>query len=531
MSGEERSLPEGWAEAAIGDVCIVCSGIGFPLQYQGNAKGDYPVYKVGDVSRAVRDYSGKLSISENYVDEAVLPLLKGYVFPIGTTLFAKIGEAVRLNRRAFVLRPGLADNNVMGVVPEGVDQKYIHYFMKTVDLEDAARSTTVPSIRKSDIDSIVIPLAPLAEQKVIADTLDGLLAQVDTLQARLDAIPAILKRFRQSVLSAAVTGKLTEEWGGREISWPIRPLGKRVNNLDNQRIPISSSLRENRAGVYPYYGASGVIDTIDGYTHEGDFVLIGEDGANLLARTKPIAFLTSGRVWVNNHAHVLDCGDLIQNKFFMFYINSLDLTPWISGTAQPKLNQEKMNSIPIPVPPLPEQHEIVRRVEELFALADQIEKRVEEARSRAKHLTQSILAKAFRGELTTQWRAEHPELVTGENSAQALLERIRAARAQAPEKGKRGRKSLEKGRLVADYSEIIQTRISSKEREMSKSRTDDDVMGKPYLAGCIASLGGKTKIEALYQESNLALPDFYKQLNWEVSQGLVKDLETMFEVG
>jgi len=96
----------------------------------------------------------------------------------------------------------------------------------------------------------------------------------------------------------------------------------------------------------------------------------------------------------------------------------------------------------VPVPPLPEQHEIVRRVEELFALADQIEKRVEEARSRAKHLTQSILAKAFRGELTAQWRAEHPELVSGENSAQALLERIRAARAQAPEKGKRGRKPV-----------------------------------------------------------------------------------------
>ena len=89
-----------------------------------------------------------------------------------------------------------------------------------------------------------------------------------------------------------------------------------------------------------------------------------------------------------------------------------------------------------------EQHEIVRRVEELFAYADQIEKRVEEARSRAKHLTQSILAKAFRGELTAQWRAEHHDLVSGENSAQALLERIRAARSNAPEKGKRGRKAV-----------------------------------------------------------------------------------------
>ena len=105
------------------------------------------------------------------------------------------------------------------------------------------------------------------------------------------------------------------------------------------------------------------------------------------------------------------------------------------------LTQAGFVQLDLLLPPLPEQHEIVRRVEELFAYADQIEKRVEEARSRAKHLTQSILAKAFRGELTAQWRAEHPELVSGENSAQALLERIRAARPNVPEKGKRGRKA------------------------------------------------------------------------------------------
>ena len=112
-----------------------------------------------------------------------------------------------------------------------------------------------------------------------------------------------------------------------------------------------------------------------------------------------------------------------------------------------------MRALQAEIPPLPEQHEIVRRVEELFALADQIEKRVEEARSRAKHLTQSILAKAFRGELTAQWRAEHPDLVSGENSAQALLERIRTSRSTMAErsrsrsgegsgKGKRGRKPV-----------------------------------------------------------------------------------------
>lgn len=112
------------------------------------------------------------------------------------------------------------------------------------------------------------------------------------------------------------------------------------------------------------------------------------------------------------------------------------------GVAYVGINIEDLRTLPINLPSVIEQTEIVRRVESLFALADQIEARVQEATSRVKHLTQSILAKAFRGELTEEWRTAHPELVSGENSAAALLERIRAARAALPDaKGKRGRKS------------------------------------------------------------------------------------------
>jgi type I restriction enzyme S subunit len=113
------------------------------------------------------------------------------------------------------MRPGLADNNVMAVVPHlNESDRYLYYFLRTVDLSDVSRSTTVPSVRKGDIDDLEIPLPPLAEQKVIADKLDTLLAQVENTKVRLERIPQILKRFRQSVLAAAVSGRLTEEWRG-----------------------------------------------------------------------------------------------------------------------------------------------------------------------------------------------------------------------------------------------------------------------------------------------------------------------------
>ncbi len=288
-------------------------------------------------------------------------------------------------------------------------------------------------------------LAPLAEQTRIAAKLDELLAQVDTLKARIDGIPALLKRFRQTVLAAAVSGRLTEEWRGlpsdgltksdshdMPAGWSVIPLGSYASNHDGARKPISAKERESRKGDHPYFGATGQIDRIDGYTHDGEFILVGEDGANLLTRVKPIAFIANGQIWVNNHAHVIASPSGHSNAYLAIYLNTLDITPWVSGSAQPKLNQKNMNEIPVHVPPSAEQTEIVRRVEQLFAFADQLEARVVAAQARIDRLTQSILAKAFRGELVPQDPNDEP--------ASVLLERIKAQRAAAP-KVRRGRRA------------------------------------------------------------------------------------------
>ncbi|MEI7676768.1 MAG: restriction endonuclease subunit S [Bacteroidales bacterium] len=143
---------------------------------------------------------------------------------------------------------------------------------------------------------------------------------------------------------------------GVELKW--KPLGEVAENLDSMRKPITSGLRES--GEIRYYGASGIVDYVKGYIFDGNFLLVSEDGANLVARSTSIAFSINGRSWVNNHAHVLKFNTYAQRRFVEFYLNNIDLNFYISGAAQPKLNQKNLNSIKIPHPPLNVQAEIVR---------------------------------------------------------------------------------------------------------------------------------------------------------------------------
>jgi len=183
-------------------------------------------------------------------------------------------------------------------------------------------------------------------------------------------------------------------------SWEEKELGQVVKNHDSKRIPFSQTQRENMDKIYDYYGASGVIDKVDNFIFDKPLLLIGEDGANLVTRSKPIAFIATGKYWVNNHAHVLEATEYTLLEYICYFINYIDLNPYITGSAQPKMTQEKMNIIPVPLPSLPEQQEIVRILDCLFEkeqrtceLCGIIEK--------IDLMKKAILARAFRGELGT----------------------------------------------------------------------------------------------------------------------------------
>jgi len=204
--------------------------------------------------------------------------------------------------------------------------------------------------------------------------------------------------------------------------WVWKPFEELVVNHDGRRIPVSSTDRQQRQGDFPYYGASGIIDYVDAYLFDGDYLLIAEDGANLISRSTPIAFEATGKFWVNNHAHILQpVREIILTSYLQDYFNFTDLRFYISGSAQPKLNQKNLNRIPIPLPPLNEQKRIVAKIEELRERSQKARSHLSAIPNLCDKFRQSVLAAAFRGDLTADWREQNPDV----EPASVLLERIR----------------------------------------------------------------------------------------------------------
>jgi type I restriction enzyme S subunit len=213
--------------------------------------------------------------------------------------------------------------------------------------------------------------------------------------------------------------------------WAYVRFGVITYNRDFERVPLSVDERSTRQGEYDYYGASGVIDKINDFTFDKPLMLIGEDGANLINRSTPIAFMAYGKYWVNNHAHVLDG---ISEEFLTYlclYINSISLVQYVTGTAQPKMNQAKMNSIPVALPSEKEQHRIVAKVDELMAFCDQLEQTQSDNIAAHAQLVEVLLAtltnSSDHNELQNNWQriaAHFDTLFTTEHSIDQLKQTI-----------------------------------------------------------------------------------------------------------
>ncbi|HEV2862578.1 MAG TPA: restriction endonuclease subunit S [Pyrinomonadaceae bacterium] len=214
---ETNSLPEspeGWINVSLGDVVEIISGFGFPEKYQGKTEGDVPFFKVADISSAVKSGGSYLTSAKHYVTFDECKELKATPLKKGTIVFAKIGEAIKLNRRAILGQDSLIDNNVMGLFSfsEGLNNLFLFYFFLTVKLGDISQATTVPSVRKSDVEQILLPLAPLHEQERIVIKIEELFTRLDAGVDALKKAQAQLGHYRQAVLKAAATGELTREW-------------------------------------------------------------------------------------------------------------------------------------------------------------------------------------------------------------------------------------------------------------------------------------------------------------------------------
>ena len=289
-----------------------------------------------------------------------------------------------------------------------VNLKMLKYVFDAIP--EKGKGSSIPQLTIPMIKEKAIPLPPLSEQQRIVERIEELFAKLDEAKERLQEVAGSFAVRKAAILHKAFKGELTKQWrrenGVSDESWEEKKLGEITENQDSKRIPLSKSQRDNMNRIYDYYGASGIIDKVDDYIFEGKKLLIGEDGANLVTRSKDIAFIADGKYWVNNHAHILDVKDTVLLMYLCHYINNMDLIPYVTGSAQPKLTQAKMNNIKIFLPTLPEQHEIVRLIDDLLARERAAQQAAEQALASIDLMKKSILARAFRGELGTNKASE-----------------------------------------------------------------------------------------------------------------------------
>ncbi|ELY3418843.1 restriction endonuclease subunit S [Cronobacter sakazakii] len=475
MSGGK--LPEGWVKSELDNILLTIIGGGTPSKaipeyYQG----DIPWMSVKDMNKHT------LTDTIDHITNDAVENSSTNIIPAGTPIIATRMSLGKIVTASF---DSAINQDLKALfLSSGVDRDFfIHWYRSQAQLiESLGTGTTVKGIRLEVLKALSINLPPFFEQKIIAEKLDTLLAQVESTKARLEQIPQILKRFRQAVMKLAITGELTSEYRNnfptnlvQDIAGIVEKerIEKKIKNSKLSKEPypakipfsIPKSWQWYRLGHislkitdgahntpkvlsegYPYIMAKdltkGKLDFsekrfISEKDHKelylkcipevGDLLVV-----NIGAGTGNNVLIDSEIEFSFKNIAIIKKSRLITPTYLKIFFDSQKnriFNEQTKGGAQPFLSLSVLNDIPFALPPLPEQHEIVRRVEQLFAYADTIEKQVNNALNRVNSLTQSILAKAFRGELTAQWRAENPELISGENSAAALLEKIKAERA------------------------------------------------------------------------------------------------------
>lgn len=442
-------LPQGWVTASVGTIADISSGFGFPERFQGKAIGEFPFAKVRDISFAFRNNKGHLSGADNYVSSADLIALKARPAPAGSTIFAKIGEALRLNRRVILDVDAILDNNCMAITPYNgaVDPRFLYRFMSTVDLSPFSVATTVPSVRRGDVESIEVKLPSLSEQRRIVAKIDSLTGKSRRARDHLDHIPRLVEKYKQAILAAAFRGDLTQEWReGHHLAVSRSVLlgevaegfnyGSAAKSAKEGRVPVlrMGNIQDGKLDWSDLVFTDDAAEIAKYGLKEGDVLFNRTNSPALVGKTA----LFSGEREAIYAGYLIKvrCKPELLPAFLTYCLNAPNgrAYSWdvkTDGVSQSNINAKKLAAFRFDLPSVEEQAEIVRRIEAALSWINRITVDANSGRKLIDHLDQSVLAKAFKGELVPQDPADEP--------ASALLDRIRTERAAAP-KAKRGRK-------------------------------------------------------------------------------------------
>lgn len=380
-----------WQVKPLGEICEFQRGLTY-------AKGDEV-----DESENVVLRANNVDLATNRLDLSELRFIRSEI-AIPETKKVKKGSLIvctasgsksHLGKVALVDEDyGYAFGGFMGqITPKpGLSPNYLFHLMTSMFYRDfidgLSDGANINNLKFDDLGRFNVPFPNEDEQHRIVAILDEAFA--DIAPARANAEKSL--RNAREVFSGH------RQRAFRNGNWELATLDSICKNLDSRRVPITRS--DRKPGDYPYYGASGIVDYVADYIFEGDALLVSEDGANLLARSTPIAFSVSGKYWVNNHAHILQFDDMETQRFVEFYLESVPLDGYITGAAQPKLTQRALNSIPIPFPSTSQERgQVVAEIEALQAEVQSLESLYARKIAALDELRQSLLHQAFSGQL------------------------------------------------------------------------------------------------------------------------------------
>lgn len=578
MSEERWTIPASWRWATAGDIAKIVGGGTPSSKVDGNfaengipwiTPADLTGYRESHISRGRRDLS-----EQGFAGSGA------QLIPAGSVLFssrAPIGYCVIASNEVST------NQGFKSLVLDGkIDPGYIrHYLLSAKEYaESKASGTTFMELSGARVAELAVPIAPLPEQRRIVAKVDGFTARTARARKELDRVPILIARYKQRLLALAFSGELTAGW--RKANPSLQTALKKVRG--NRKADTRLARRKPSASV-PEYDIPKTWDWIspDEVAADAKYSIgIGPFGSNLvrtdyresgvrLVFVRDIRrekFEESDARYIEEskatelHQHIASPGDVLITKMgdppgdsalfpmdaepAVITADCIKLTPHgqlatakflnfairseivqsqfkaiTAGVAQQKVSLDRFRQLALPIAPLEEQAEIVRRIESAFDWLDRVAADHAAATRLLPKLDAAILAKAFCGELVPQDPNDEP--------AAKLLERIRRQREAAP-KAKRGRKRSSTTiagsaegviEMTGSATAIVGPRKARKS-SMAKSRRDDDVWQQPYLAGKLRELRS-TDVQALFLVADLPVADFYKQLAWEIDKGLIID--------
>ena len=341
-----------WEEKKLGEVVEKFDNLRIPVASKDRIAGNIPYYGANGIQDYVEGFTHDgefILLAEDGAND-----LKDY--PV-----QYVNGKVWVNNHAHVIQ---GKNNL-------IDNKFLLFAIKQIQMEPYLVGGGRAKLNAEIMMNLPLTAPGISEQRMIGEFLMKVEKQISLQQQKLDKLKNLKKSYLAELFPAEGERVPKRRFPGFEGEWEEKKLGEVVEKFDNLRIPVAS--KDRIAGNIPYYGANGIQDYVEGFTHDGEFILLAEDGANDL-KDYPVQYV-NGKVWVNNHAHVIQGkNNLIDNKFLLFAIKQIQMEPYLVGGGRAKLNAEIMMNLPLTAPGISEQRmigEFLMKVEKQIFLQQQ----------------------------------------------------------------------------------------------------------------------------------------------------------------